>query len=826
MDLPPQPTALEYRFDDVRVDVRAHSVFKAGKELVLEPKAYGVLLALLSKPNFAIERDRLLDTVWGHRHVTPAVLNRVIALLRRALGDDAEHPHVIRTVHGIGYSFIGTLAEHAAPLPPMEAPRTESLDAAASPLPTSAPVRPAFATRARLAWRTLLLAAPERRRTRNRRRPRLPTGRTLWVAASSALIVALGATAWLTRPATELNPPSPQVIAASDNPGAGVRPADDVVSVRLALLPIDAGNANDSTLARAFTETLAEALARVPEFEVIGLDSARIAAASSDDPAALGEMLGTDHILRGSLASHADAITVSLGLIDARNARVIWSQTFTRPQARLNEVLESTLGGLRGALLPRRDNVAPDPGLRASAMAMALLAQARNVSATTPQARAEHVALLKRAVAADPQFATGWAALANAERGRYVFGEASLTEAMTAAQAAVDTALAIDPDLIEALAAKAYILTAQWRSAEALGVSRRALELAPNNALAIATRANVLGYMGRPRESLRLRQRAIALDPLSPSPVFHMSTDYLTLGQHDEALRTIASAKNMAAAGLPIRINAVARIEIAFGNVANSIVAATRSLQDGPGQHLTLYEQLSLARAWSLLGEHAEAENALTRMAAQLPEAPIYLDTWLTVRWARGDYAGAVRWIDNEGRHAAQEPWQHAASAQARALAGDPAGALADYALALDARADRDLIASGWFPGRFGMAPLANWIALRKTLGLPYAAELDDYARRLDEAIAGGTALPLIDYHRAALAALRDDTAGANRLLTAALARGWVDPLAFDVDLTWRPYAHSDWLARQRAAQAARIQQEQLRLRQLLPAAPRHATGS
>ena len=103
--------AAEFRFEDVRVDTRAHRVFKADGELTLEPKAYGVLLVLLGEPNIAIERDRLLDAVWGHRHVTPAVLNRVIAMLRRALGDDADHPRLIRTVHGAGLSPAGFSTE-------------------------------------------------------------------------------------------------------------------------------------------------------------------------------------------------------------------------------------------------------------------------------------------------------------------------------------------------------------------------------------------------------------------------------------------------------------------------------------------------------------------------------------------------------------------------------------------------------------------------------------------------------------------------------------------------------------------------------------------
>src|SRR5687768_8022113 len=113
------PIALErYAFEDVLVDARAHRVTKDGQELALEPKAYAVLLELLRAPGAAVTRDALLDAVWGHRHVTPAVLNRIIAMLRRALGDDADHPRLIRTVHGTGYSFIAPFAAPAGPMDP------------------------------------------------------------------------------------------------------------------------------------------------------------------------------------------------------------------------------------------------------------------------------------------------------------------------------------------------------------------------------------------------------------------------------------------------------------------------------------------------------------------------------------------------------------------------------------------------------------------------------------------------------------------------------------------------------------------------------------
>lgn len=99
----PEPV---YRFDDVEVRARPIGVRRGDRMIGVEPKAHAVLLQLLSHAGEAIERERLLDTVWGHRHVTPSVLNRIVAQLRRALGDDASNPRYIQTLHGRGYRFM------------------------------------------------------------------------------------------------------------------------------------------------------------------------------------------------------------------------------------------------------------------------------------------------------------------------------------------------------------------------------------------------------------------------------------------------------------------------------------------------------------------------------------------------------------------------------------------------------------------------------------------------------------------------------------------------------------------------------------------------
>jgi len=61
------------------------------------------------RPGELLTRDQLLDAVWGHRYVTPSTLNRVIALARRALVEEADGQKFIQTVHGAGYRYVGPI---------------------------------------------------------------------------------------------------------------------------------------------------------------------------------------------------------------------------------------------------------------------------------------------------------------------------------------------------------------------------------------------------------------------------------------------------------------------------------------------------------------------------------------------------------------------------------------------------------------------------------------------------------------------------------------------------------------------------------------------
>lgn len=127
---------LQYQFDNFQVDVQSFQVWRDGNQVPLEPKAFEVLVFFLNNQGRLVEKNELLDAVWNESFVTPNALTRVIAQLRKGLGDDAKEARYIETVPTRGYRFIAEVK----PLAPTNGHATaESATVAAAPHGVSFP---------------------------------------------------------------------------------------------------------------------------------------------------------------------------------------------------------------------------------------------------------------------------------------------------------------------------------------------------------------------------------------------------------------------------------------------------------------------------------------------------------------------------------------------------------------------------------------------------------------------------------------------------------------------------------------------------------------
>ena len=73
----------------------------------LTAKELRLLQLFHAHPGEVFSRDKLLNEVWGYNYYgTTRTLDQVIVQLRKKLGDSAEHPRHLLTVHGVGYKLM------------------------------------------------------------------------------------------------------------------------------------------------------------------------------------------------------------------------------------------------------------------------------------------------------------------------------------------------------------------------------------------------------------------------------------------------------------------------------------------------------------------------------------------------------------------------------------------------------------------------------------------------------------------------------------------------------------------------------------------------
>ena len=94
-------------FGEIELDPVGHTVKRNGQLIDLTPLEFDLLACLLRSPHEAFSREKLLERVWGyHHHGDTRLVNVHMARLRSKIEDDADDPHVIRTVRGIGYQAV------------------------------------------------------------------------------------------------------------------------------------------------------------------------------------------------------------------------------------------------------------------------------------------------------------------------------------------------------------------------------------------------------------------------------------------------------------------------------------------------------------------------------------------------------------------------------------------------------------------------------------------------------------------------------------------------------------------------------------------------
>jgi adenylate cyclase len=104
---------LLYSFEDFLLDTARRELRRSGALIALQPQVFDLLEYSIRNRERVVSKDDLLGAVWYGRIVSESTLSTRINAARNAIGDSGEEQRLIRTAHGKGIRFVGTVREEA-----------------------------------------------------------------------------------------------------------------------------------------------------------------------------------------------------------------------------------------------------------------------------------------------------------------------------------------------------------------------------------------------------------------------------------------------------------------------------------------------------------------------------------------------------------------------------------------------------------------------------------------------------------------------------------------------------------------------------------------
>ena len=291
------------------------------------------------------------------------------------------------------------------------------------------------------------------------------------------------------------------------------------------------------------TEEILNALASVKELKVAGRSSSFAFKGQNQDLRQIGDLLGVDHILEGSVRKAGTTVRITAQLVQVEDGFHLWSDTYDRELTDVfaiqDEIANEILKQLKARLLDEDEDqpVIVSQRTDPEVYDLYLLAKQRLYSRTRKTIESA-VELLDQAIAKDPDYAPAYA-----QRGIATFllsdrdyGTIPEAESQVRGKRFIDAALEKDPQLAEAWAGLGLYHSGQPSEHEqAIEALTKALSINPNLINAGHWLQLALRRSGDPRGAQQLLEQMTQRDPLH-APVLFSAVDVFNLfGQEDKA---------------------------------------------------------------------------------------------------------------------------------------------------------------------------------------------------------------------------------------------------------------------------------------------------
>jgi len=299
----------------------------------------------------------------------------------------------------------------------------------------------------------------------------------------------------------------------------------------LAVLPFQnlTGDAEQEYFVDGMVEEITTAIARLPWLFVIARNSAFTYKGKAVDVKQVARELGVRYVLEGSVRKAGTRVRITGQLIDTTTGAHIWADRFDGALDDIFELQDQVASNVAGAIEPKlrqteieRAGRKPTANLTAYDLHLRALAQSYRFS---EEGLAEAVVIARRALTIDPSYApaaalVGWCRTLQRIQGWGALSDVGIGEACRLARQALE-AERDDAETIWQAAWTLFFLAGEAAMAAALD---RALALNPNAAHAWLARGHIHAWRNQPEAAIEAVERARRLSPLDPYTFLYAAT--------------------------------------------------------------------------------------------------------------------------------------------------------------------------------------------------------------------------------------------------------------------------------------------------------------
>jgi len=406
------------------------------------------------------------------------------------------------------------------------------------------------------------------------------------------------------------------------------------------------GDPKQDYFSDGISEELLNDLSSTPDLRVAARTSSFAFKGRNTDIKEIAHALNVRGIVEGSVRQEGKRVRISAELVDASKGFQIWSQSYDRELTDIlslqDEIAHSITGAVAQHFLGHGVSATP---ARPTPQAIdpdaykAYLQGQHYFAQRTREGIDRAIALFTQTTTLAPQYADGFAALANAQATAAL--NFQVASGVPAALDGVKKALALDQNNPTALVARAIAQLLQWQWRAAAADLRQLEQLHANSAEVWHLRAIFFDYMALPQFTGPAEEKAVQLDPLSYIDRYNLALYRMLEKRYDEAARIAAEAWALQPAQPELQM---LNVQIALGR--NDKASAERTLaslvaQEGENSPNTVGARFYIDVAKK---NFAQARKTVNAVAASFPASGISATDVGTAYAMTDDLDPAIKW--------------------------------------------------------------------------------------------------------------------------------------------------------------------------------------